>query len=87
MINNILIYLLFILFFITCQRSNERCGQIVQKVSQNNVYYFILQTDDYANSYGDPELPIIPDDGIRQGSISKETYEAFNIGEDYCALD
>lgn len=79
----------FILMFAlsNCQKEDDRCGQIIQKVTQNSVYYFILQTDDYQNRYTDPDLPGIPDDGVRQGSVSKENYDSFQVGEDYCSED
>ena len=36
---------LIMLIFFNCQNEDERCGQIIQKVTQNAVYYFVLQTD------------------------------------------
>ena len=75
----------YLLIFFNCQKADERCGQIIQKVFKDNNYYFVLQTDDYANSYGDPNLPGIPDDGVRQGSVTQETFEAFKVGDDYCS--
>jgi hypothetical protein len=67
---------LMMLSFLNCQKEDERCGQIIQKVAQNAVYYFVLQTDENIRSYGDQNLPSIPDDGVRQGSVSKEVYES-----------
>ena len=77
----------FIFLFFNCQKDENRCGQIIQKVTQGSSYYFVLQTDDYLRSYGDPDLPGIPDDGIRQGSVTKEIYDQFNVGDDYCSED
>ena len=76
---------LMMLSFLNCQKEDERCGQIIQKVAQNAVYYFVLQTDENIRSYGDQNLPSIPDDGVRQGSVSKEVYESFEVGDEYCA--
>jgi hypothetical protein len=45
----------------------------------------VLQTDDYVRSYGDPNLSGIPDDGVRQGSVTKENYERFDVGDEYCS--
>ena len=55
------------------------------KSSPRYQLYFVLQTDDYVRSYGDPNLPGIPDDGVRQGSVTKENYERFDIGDEYCS--
>ena len=80
-----LVLYFFLPFFFNCQKDDERCGQIIQKVTKDNNYYFVLQTDDYINSYGDPNLPSAPDDGVRQGSVSQEIYESFKVGDDYCS--
>ena len=77
--------LLMMLIFFNCQNEDERCGQIIQKVTQNAIYFFVLQTDENISTYGDPNLPSIPDDGVRQGSVSKEVYESFEVGDEYCA--
>ena len=48
--------------------------------------YFIIQTDnDSNNNYYDENSPGIPDDGIRQGSVSEEIYNSFEIGDEYCS--
>ena len=80
----LLLFAFFILTF-NCQKEDDRCGQIIQKVAQGTSYYFVLQTDDYVRSYGDPNLPGIPDDGVRQGSVTKENYERFDVGDEYCS--
>lgn len=77
--------LIMMLIFFNCQNEYERCGQIIQKVTQNAVYYFVLQTDENISSYGDQNLLSIPDDGVRQGSVSKEVYKSFEVGDKYCA--
>ena len=76
---------LIMLIFFNCQNEDDRCGQIIQKVTQNAVYYFVLQTDENIRSFGDQNLPSIPDDGVRKGSVSKEVYESFEVGDEYCA--
>ena len=69
----------------SCQNNNEKCGQIIQKAIDNSIYYFIIQTDNDSNNYYDENSPGIPDDGIRQGSVSEEIYNSFKIGDEYCS--
>lgn len=75
-----------ILILYSCQNDDEKCGQIIQKAINNSIYYFIIQTDnDSNNNYYDENSPGIPDDGIRQGSVSEEIYNSFEIGDEYCS--
>ena len=74
-----------ILILSSCQNNNEKCGQIIQKAIKNSIYYFIIQTDNDSNNYYDENSPRIPDDGIRQGSVSEEIYNSFKIGDEYCS--
>lgn len=74
-----------ILILSSCQNNNEKCGQIIQKAINNSIYYFIIQTDNDSNNYYDENSPEIPDDGIRQGSVSEEIYNSFKIGDEYCS--
>lgn len=74
------------LILCSCQNDDEKCGQIIQKAINNSIYYFIIQTDnDSNNNYYDENSPGIPDDGIRQGSVSEEIYNSFEIGDEYCS--
>ena len=73
------------LILFSCQNNNEKCGQIIQKAINNSIYYFIIQTDNDSNNYYDENSPRIPDDGIRQGSVSEEIYNSFKIGDEYCS--
>ena len=73
------------LILFSCQNNNEKCGQIIQKAINNSIYYFIIQTDNDSNNYYDENSPGIPDDGIRQGSVSEEIYNSFKIGDEYCS--
>ncbi len=82
-----LIFLLFLFFLLACQVSEDRCGIVIQKVEIENSYYFVLQTDEYINYYNTPSQPNLPDDGVRQGLVSKEIYDKFEIGDEYCAVD
>ena len=72
-------------FFINCQKSDERCGIIIQKVEIQTTLYFVLQTDEYINYYNNPGQPNLPDDGVRQGIVTREAYDKFEIGEEYCS--
>ena len=73
------------LILCSCQNNDEKCGQIIQKAINNSTYYFIIQTDNDSNNYYDENSPGIPDDGIRQGSVSEEIYNSFKIGDEYCS--
>jgi len=75
------------LFFslLGCQASDERCGTIIQKVVRDNTFYFVLQTDEYINYYNNPNQPNLPDDGVRQGIVSKEVFDDYEVGETYCS--
>ena len=66
-----------------CSISEERCGEILQKINQNGTYYFVLQTDDYGQQINSDTF--IPDDGVRQGAVDAATFEAYAVGEQYCA--
>ena len=69
----------------SCQNNDEKCGQIIQKAINNSTYYFIIQIDNDSNNYSGEDSPGIPDDGIRQGSVSEEIYNSFKIGDEYCS--
>ncbi|MFQ3341003.1 MAG: hypothetical protein ACI9TK_000658 [Flavobacteriaceae bacterium] len=73
------------LFLYSCQNDEDRCGKIIQKAINNSVYYFVIQTDNDTNNYNDENSPGIPDDGVRQGSVSEEIYNSFEIGDEYCS--
>lgn len=77
--------ILALIIFTNCQKSDERCGIIIQKIEIQSKFYFVLQTDEYINYYNNPNQPNLPDDGIRQGIITKESYDNFEIGEEYCS--
>jgi hypothetical protein len=80
-----LLILIILILFIKCQKSDERCGIIIQKVEIQTTLYFVLQTDEYINYYNNPGQPNLPDDGVRQGIVTKETYDNFKVGEEYCS--
>jgi hypothetical protein len=80
-----LLILVILMLFIKCQKSDERCGIIIQKVEIQTTLYFVLQTDEYINYYNNPGQPNLTDDGVRQGLVTKETYDNFEVGEEYCS--
>jgi len=41
--------------------------------------------DEYINYYNNPGQPNLPDDGVRQGIVTREAYDKFEIGEEYCS--
>ena len=66
--------LLFILFVFSCTIKKD-CGDVAQKFILDGNYYFALAAfggdDQSGDIYGDVE-------------VSKEVYDSFNIGEQYC---
>ena len=68
-----------------CQKPDDKCGQVIQKKMINNKYYFVLQTEEYVHYYSNPSNPTIPDDGVRQGAVTKEVYDSFSVGDTYCS--
>ena len=78
-------FLFVALLFFACQASEKRCVTIIQKVERENRFYFVLQTDEYINYYNTPSQPNLPDDGVRQGIVSKEIYDNFKVGDEYCS--
>jgi len=68
-----------------CQKPDDKCGQVIQKTMINNKYYFVLQTEEYVHYYSNPSNPTIPDDGVRQGAVTKEVYDSFTVGDTYCS--
>ena len=77
--------LIFIILSFCCQNNDERCGTIIQKVKIDLSYYFVLQTDEYINYLNNPAQPNLPDDGVRQGKVSEEIYNNFDVGDLYCS--
>lgn len=80
-----LLLLLVCFCFLNCQKSDEKCGQIIKKEIIEANYYFVLQTDEYINYYNTPQDTTLPDNGVRQGKVSKEVYDSFEIGDEYCS--
>ena len=60
--------------FLSCT-SSKNCGEIFSKYTSNNKYFFAMKAfggdENSGDIYGDVE-------------VSKEIYNSFNLGEDYC---
>lgn len=80
-----LFFSIVFLIVVGCQPSDERCGTLIQKVERDTSFYFVLQTDEYINYYNTPDRPDLPDDGVRQGIVSKEIFDQYEVGETYCS--
>ncbi|MGB1020336.1 MAG: hypothetical protein ACPGVF_04455 [Flavobacteriaceae bacterium] len=76
------VFISVLCFVYACSVSEERCGEILQKINQNGKYYFVLQTDNYGQQINSDTF--IPDDGVRQGAVDAETFEDYKVGEQYC---
>ena len=62
------------MFFFSCV-SND-CGDIVDKYVNNGKYFFTLVSNS-GNSDDNNE-------GGGQAEVSKETYDSFSVGQEYC---
>ena len=65
---------LFISFLLILSCNDNDCGDIVDKYERDGKYFFTL-TRGNNNNYSQ---------GGGQAEVSRETYESFNIGEEYC---
>ena len=68
------LFLLFFIVLLSCV-SND-CGDIVDKYENNGKYFFTLVSNS-GNSDDNNE-------GGGQAEVSKETYDSFNVGQEYC---
>lgn len=64
------------LIFLSCD-SND-CGNIVDKYKSNGLYFFTL-TRVSTNSSNNSQSG-----GGGQAEVTKEVYDSFNLGEEYC---
>ena len=73
--------LLFIFFLSSCKR--EECVIIEDKYISNGFYYFYF----IDNSISDPISPnnsFLEVSPLGSGKVSKEDYENYKVGEEYC---
>tara|TARA_B100001287_G_C22675804_1_gene527577 strand:- start:1994 stop:2266 length:273 start_codon:yes stop_codon:yes gene_type:complete len=70
---------------LSCKK-DDICGLIIDKVIIENRYYFIFDSDTF-NQFGGTDVNetiyYVPDNRS-SGEISKEIYNDFNIGDEYC---
>ena len=69
------LFLSLILLFIFSCGQDKSCGKIVRKYILNGEYFFAMKAFG-----GDSES----DDILGDAEVSKETYDAFDIGDEYC---
>ena len=66
---------LFISLFLFLSCNDNDCGDIVDKYERDGKYFFTLIRGISNNNNSE---------GGGQAEVSRETYEYFNIGEEYC---
>ena len=66
---------LFISFLLILACNDNDCGDIVDKYERDGKYFFTLTRGNNNNNNSQ---------GGGQAEVSRETYESFNIGEEYC---
>ena len=70
---------------ISC-KNDDKCGVIIDKVIDENRYYFIFNSDDF-NQFGgtgiNQTMYYVPDNRS-SGEVSKDVYNKFRTGEEYC---
>ena len=81
----LILFLIFPFTLISCTK-DDKCGVIIDKVIIENRYYFIFDSDTF-NQFGGTDVNetiyYVPDNRS-SGEISKEIYNDFNIGDEYC---
>ena len=66
---------LFISFLLILSCNDNDCGDIVDKYERDGKYFFTLIRWNSNNNNSE---------GGGQAEVSRETYDSFNIGEEYC---
>ena len=66
---------LFISFLLILSCKDNDCGDIVDKYERDGKYFFTLTRGNSNNNNSE---------GGGQAEVSRETYESFKIGEEYC---
>ena len=64
---------LFISLLLILSCNDNDCGDIVDKYERDGKYFFTLTSGNSNNSEGGGQV-----------EVSRETYESFKIGEEYC---
>jgi hypothetical protein len=66
---------LFISFLLILSCNDNDCGDIVDKYERDGKYFFTLIRGNSSNNNSE---------GGGQAEVSRETYDSFKIGEEYC---
>ena len=69
------IFLILLFLFASCDPYS--CGTIVDKYEMNGVYFFTLTSTGGSQDADNPG-------GGGQAEVTRETYNSFVIGEEYC---
>ena len=67
------IFFISLFLFLSC--NDNDCGDIVDKYERDGKYFFTLIRGISNNNNSE---------GGGQAEVSRETYDSFNIGEEYC---
>ena len=76
-------YGFLLLLFWQCA-PEERCGDIIDKVTINGNYYFVLNAANSVFVGTSDDLTSYLPDGAVSGQVSEAVYNDFSIGEEYC---
>lgn len=81
--NKLFLYCCMSCFIFGC-KSDEKCGEIYDKVSRDGRYFFILDPN-YSIDVSTPNdnASFLPDNRV-SGEVSEAVYNQFEIGQEYC---
>ena len=74
--------LIILIFFFSCS-NDEECVIIREKAEESNSYYFYFSTNYLSTSQPNNLMGAI-DGRYASVKVSKETYEKYDIGDEYC---
>ena len=78
------LFLIVSLFIFTQCKTDEKCGEIYDKVSRDGRYFFILDANySFDVSTQDDPTGFLPDNRL-SGEVNQAVYNQFSIGEEYC---
>ena len=77
-------FILLLVFALFGCKSEEKCGEIYDKVTRNGRYFFVLDPAFSLDvSTANDNASFLPDNRV-SGEVSQSVYEQFSIGEEYC---
>jgi hypothetical protein len=68
-----------VLFFLTACTSDNRCGEIINKINDNERYLFVIRFSN-GSSTNNNELSVVLENDV---TVDAETFTRFEKGEDY----